>query len=260
MTSKALGGKRPMVRLAVVVAGLVVAGLGMVVLVQPSAAAPVVAGEISYLAGTAQRRSGGGGWSTLQRGTKIYQGDRMRTRKSSRLEATLVDGSRLRLGASSELRLRTAHYQRQSKKKSFSAHLFFGRAWAAVTDLFGEDSKFEVTTKNAVAGVRGTRFAAQVSKDGSTEIKVYDGKVLVSNKPVYAVKGHSKGKRVQVAGPQEISQKQWEEMVAGAMQVVRVAAGGEISSAEDFKLAEKAGDDWESWNSERDKLAGIHTD
>ncbi len=237
-------------------------GLVFVMVVLPSwkkvEAGPVLAGHVNYLLGAAERKGTGGHWSTLAQGTKIFQGDRLRTKKSARLEAKLMDGSMLRLGGSSELRLRTTTYHRKTKKKSVSAHLFFGRAWAAVTTLFGRESRFEVTTKNAVAGVRGTRFSAKVSKDGTTEVKVYDGKVLVSNKPAYAIKGHTKTKRVQVAGPQEIDKKQWEEMVAGAMKVVRVASTGEISPAEDFKLTNAADDDWEQWNSERDKLAGIH--
>ena len=101
-----------------------------------------------------------------------------------------------------------------------------------------------------------TRPFAVCTSTGATSVKVYGGQVLVSNKPIYAVEGHTKAKRVQVAGPQEVSKKQWEELVTEAMQVVSVAADGSMTQ-ERFALADPAADDWESWNAERDKLAGL---
>jgi len=41
------------------------------------------------------------------------------------------------------------------------------------------------------------------------------------------------------------------------MQMVKVASNGQISAAESFAMADPASDDWEAWNTERDKLAGI---
>ncbi len=216
-------------------------------------AASSVAGQVTFLTGTAERQPPGGGWLGLSTGSKVMQGDRLRTKDNSRLEAKLKDGSVLRLGSRSELRLDQVSV-RSRKQKKISARLFVGRVWAKVTSLFGSSSKFEVSTENAVAGVRGTRFQAARGEDGSTTVKVYDGKVLVSNKPIYAIEGHTKGKRVQVQGPQEISKQQWQEMVAGAMQVVRVSSGGELGSAEPFKMGEGEDAEWESWNTQRDEL------
>jgi hypothetical protein len=197
-------------------------------------------GVVSLLVGAATRSSDDGKtWQELKQGAKVNDDD----------------GSMLRLGPSSELKLQDVKLDKKDKrKKQVKTKLFVGRMWAAVTSLFGSDSEFEVTTENAVAGVRGTRFSAEAASDGSTLVKVYDGKVLISNKPIYAVAGHTKGKRVEVAGPAEISKKQWEELVASAMQQVKVAAGGAMSQ-ENFQLAEN--DDWEKWNQERDQLAGL---
>jgi hypothetical protein len=213
-------------------------------------------GTITYLSGEALRARPGTHWATLEDKAKVYQGDRLKTKSDTRLEATLSDGSKLRLSSNSELNLQHLSLGKKRKaKKKVTAKLVIGKLWASVTKLFGSDSSFEVATENAVAGVRGTRFSAARGEDGSTTIKVYSGKVLVSNKPIYAVEGHTKGKRVEVPGPQEISKKQWEELVASAMQMVQVTASGEMSAPQSFELA--SDDDWEAWNAERDKLAGL---
>jgi hypothetical protein len=215
-------------------------------------------GTITYIEGEALRAKEGAGWTSLRERSRVFQGDRLKTKKDSRLEATLADGSKLRLGANSELNL--AHLsvgKKRKARKKVTAKLIIGRVWASVTSLFGSGSSFEVTTDNAVAGVRGTRFAAARSEDGTTTVKVYSGKVLVSNRPIYAVEGHTKGKRVEVPGPREVSKKQWEELVASAMQVVRVAADGEMTPPQSFEMASAGDDSWEAWNVERDKLAGL---
>ena len=215
-------------------------------------------GSITYVKGEAMRARQGAHWTSLKEKTQVFQGDRLKTKKGARLEATLRDGSKLRLGSNSELNLEHLALGRKKKaRKKITAKLVIGRVWASVTSLFGSDSKFEVKTENAVAGVRGTRFAASRGEDGITTVKVYSGKVLVSNKPIYAIKGHTKEKRVEVAGPEEVSKKQWEELVASAMQVIQVAANGDMTPPQSFELADKEDDDWEAWNAERDKLAGL---
>ncbi len=226
------------------------------------AAAAAQVGEVSFLQGDAERQpQGSDKWVALKQGGGLHQGDRLRTKAASRLEAKLKDGSLLRLGEKSELKLELASFKDgNSGPKKVKVRLAVGKVWAAVTKLFGGDSEFEVTTTNAVAGVRGTRFEASQDTAGSTTVKVYGGKVLVSNKPIYQVAGATKAKRVQVAGPQEISKQQWNEMVAGAMQLVRVSAAGDMSEVQPFAMNDggaAAGDDWEAWNSERDRVAGI---
>ncbi len=249
--------RRPSLRVGLLGLG-VVAGAVAVLAVGQAEAEPAPVGTVTYLKGEASRAAKGANFAPLHEKAKVAQGDRLKTGPASRLEATLADGSKLRLGAGSELSLENLVVgKKREAKKRVTAKLLVGRVWASVTKLFGTDSNFEVKTENAVAGVRGTRFSATRSADGETSVRVYSGQVLVSNKPIYAVEGHTKGKRVEVAGPQEISKKQWEELVAGAMQVVRIAADGAMTAPEGFALADPAADDWEQWNSERDKLAGL---
>lgn len=215
-------------------------------------------GTVTHVDGSCRFMGAAGGkWSELKVNQSVYQGTRLKTEEGSRLEAKLSDGSMLRLGAKSELTLNKVGIGKKKRKREVNVKLVIGRIWASVSKLFGGESTFEVETTNAVAGVRGTQFTAARDASGTTTVKVYSGAVLVSNEPVYKIKGHTKGKRVEVAGPQEISKEQWEKLIAEAMQQVQVSAAGAMTRSE-FAKADPAADDWEAWNAERDKLAGFN--
>ncbi len=251
----ARGGRHPLVVALVALGIAALVGFFVTLAVfSAHAADKKQAGSVSFLEGEASVTRGSGG-AALAVGAPVYHGDRLKTGAGARLEAKLMDGSILRLAPGSELKLEEAKFARGDVgTKKVKLSLTFGRVWASVTKLFGSDSSFEVATENAVAGVRGTRFAAEKNATGDTTVRVYSGQVLVSNAPIYAKAGHTKAKRVQVPGPSEVTQKQWTELVAGAMQQIRVTKAGEMSPVESFAMA---GDDWAAWNAERDRAAGI---
>lgn len=218
-----------------------------------SDAMPHMAGTVSILEGSAHRQDGlKSNRLTLTSGSKIFAGDYLQTGAQSRMEVTLRDGSKVRLAANAKLHLKEVAIDK--RKKTIAAKLILGRVWAAVTQLMG-NSRFEVTTVNAVAGVRGTRFSTAIVADGATEVKVYDGAVLVSNKPVYAIQGHTRSTRQRVAGPAQISKKAWQEQIAQAMQSIRVSKDGALGQAQAFQSA--AVDRFEAWNQKMDSQAGL---
>jgi hypothetical protein len=233
------------------------------------AAPKAAAGKITYMRGTVEAFTGGA-WKKLNKGDSIYGGQMVRTQPKSRVEIVLADESVIRLGSRSKVKIKEALYKKDASQ--FSAKMFRGKAYAVASKLVGGDSKFEVTTSNAVAGVRGTTFRIDAKRDKSTVVRVYTGAVAVSNAPIYAKPGKLKktgGKfqmpkkgvkpggpgRVEVAGPSEVTKKEWEEFVAKAMQEVRVAANGELSEPVAFDAEADAADEWVAWNKSRDKEA-----
>ena len=246
----------PSVVLAAALVGL--SAVGSLAYLESAEAKNPVIGSVTYLRGEVFRSShGSSNWRPLKVEMKLREGDRLQTKKSARVEATLTDGSVVRLGQSTQLSLKKVTTNAKGQRKSVKAKLIFGKIWAGVKKAVGAETEFTVTTDHAVAGVRGTRFQTTASKTG-TSVKVYSGAVLVSNKPSYAIKGHTKEKRVQVAGPQLVSKKKWTELVAGAMQVVKVSASGVMDAPAAFTMADASSGDWEAWNAERDAKAGIH--
>jgi len=225
------------------------------------------AGKVTYIKGVVQAYRSGN-WTPLKKGSKVYKGDTVRTRAKSRVEIVLSDDSVIRLNYNSKAKISQAMFKGQ--KKDFSAKLMRGGAYAWVSKLTGSGSEFNVKTSNAVAGVRGTTFRIDAKKDKSTVVRVYTGAVAVSNAPLYAKPGKGQktsGKfqmprkgvkpggpgRVEVAGPHEVSKKEWEEFVAKAMQEVRVAANGEISEPVAFDAQKDAASEWVAWNKSRDE-------
>jgi hypothetical protein len=245
-----------------------------------AATAPVPAGTVTFLAGQAQRVAAGKA-QPLAVGTPVFAGDVIETQKRTRLELKLADQSVLRLGPSARVDLSAASFGRSVEDRQVSAKLQVGNVWAKVAKTVGGESRFEVKTENAVAGVRGTTFRVDAAQDRSVVVKVYNGTVAVAggriprpthgggdedvapvreeDTKVAAAGGDGKTTaadpkkkvRKQVAGPKQVTKEQWEKIVT-AMMVVKVAADGTATEPETFALADPAQDEWEAWNRERD--------
>lgn len=206
---------------------------------------------VSHLEGGAKVSAGGRTEaSALELGARVYEGDVVETAAAARLELKLADGSVIRVGPSSKVELKSAWFGDKGEKR-FSARLVFGRVWSKVIGLVGTDSKFEIETDNAVAGVRGTTFRVDASTDKSVLVRVYAGAVAMAPSAAIAQQTHQtptpKSQRRQVAGPQEVSRQTWETLVGRMMQLV-VNADGTPGEATAFTLQDEAGDEWAAWN------------
>ncbi|MBW1872184.1 MAG: FecR domain-containing protein, partial [Deltaproteobacteria bacterium] len=190
------------------------------------------AGKITYMKpGSNVDAYRSNAWTPLKTGSSVLQGDTIRTGRKSRVEIVLKDESIIRLGSRSKVKIKAALFE-GSKTRQFSAKMMRGKAYAVVSKMVGSESEFKVETSNAVAGVRGTTFRIDSKLDKSTVVRVYTGAVAVSNAPIYAKPGKTattktSGKfqmprkgvkpggpgRVEVAGPKEVTKKEWEEFV-----------------------------------------------
>jgi hypothetical protein len=183
-------------------------------------------GKVSALEGTAQRTNGGE-VKALEVGSEIELNDTIDVGPASNLKLTLTDESVIMLGERSQLIIDEATFEGQDRK-GFAARLGFGKVWAKVKKaLAGSDSKFEVQTDRAVAGVRGTIFrvdylntakAIMPAQKLRMVVRVVEGRVVVSQTVRKVVKGQTPasqdpkpGERKQVAGPQEVSPEEWEK-------------------------------------------------
>jgi hypothetical protein len=205
--------------------------------------------KVSFLEGKASRTPPGGAAAALAVGGTVVEGDTVATEAATRLELKMGDGSVVRVGPQSKLELRAAYFGAKGEKK-FSAKLTFGRLWSKVTGLVGGDSKFEVETDNAVAGVRGTTFRVDAKTDRSVVVSVYAGSVAMAS-PAVPQQQHAATGRHQVGGPKQISKDQWEVLV-GRMMRLAVGPDGKPGAAEAFTEEADAGDEWAAWNKTMD--------
>lgn len=230
---------------------LAAATLALVCVSQPAAAEePTNSAQVTILEGTAWRVPAKGDKVALAVDAPVFEGDTLESDAGARLQVSFKDGSVIRVGSSSKLLLKSAYFGEKGEK-NVNAKLFFGRAWSKVVGLVGGESKFEVETDNAVAGVRGTTFRVDASRDRSVLVRVYAGAVAVAPGaliPVTAVATPPKsGKRRQVAAPKEVSVEQWEELVGKMMQMA-VNSDGTPSKPIAFTEADDAADEWAMWN------------
>ena len=107
----------------------------------------------------------------------LLAGTRIRTGAESSAELVFPDGSLLTIRSNSAMQL--SPHKRRAKAKS-SILLFFGRVWNKVIKTTGAESSYEITTANAVCGVRGTEFETAVGEDGSVRVRVLEGAVSVA--------------------------------------------------------------------------------
>ncbi|NQT70494.1 MAG: FecR domain-containing protein, partial [Desulfobacteraceae bacterium] len=131
---------------------------------------------VSMLEGSVQRtKKGAAEAKPLFEGDFLSEGDRVTTGKKSRMELKMPDGSYVRYGESTTFELVSAGYNVQKKKRSISVSMILGKTWAKVSRLFGRRGRFTISTKTAVAGVRGTVYRLNVNQDDSVMVKVYWG-------------------------------------------------------------------------------------
>lgn len=143
------------------------------VIVQRIASVSEAVGDVLVKAATDEE------FRPLGESTHVLAGYTVRTGANSGVTLNWVDGSRVRLGPETSIRVRKCNFNTTTKQRTSLFDLDVGRIWVRVLSAFGGKTKFEVRTPTATAGVRGTVFSVAVDDTGQTEVAVYEGSVAV---------------------------------------------------------------------------------
>lgn len=229
--------KNPM-RVLTILAALTLLGTA------PAAAHAV---RITYIQGQVEQgASETGPWQPIERSATVAPGSFLRTADDGIVELTLADGSVLRLGPGSLYGIQQADFS-ERRPRRFSAKLLFGKLWAKIRKRSGRlQGRFETQIPTAVVGVRGTVYNLAAARDQSAEIQVYEGRVGVA--PPVLAPGAA---RQEVAWPTRVSERQWEEIILGKLQRLRIGADGRPGQAESFD-PQAVKDAWVEFNQRRD--------
>jgi hypothetical protein len=232
----------------------------------PGAAKPRPAADdaavVTFLDGTAQvfakDRTDG---TILKRNDLVMRDQEVRTGERSRIELRFPDGTVMRFAERSVIKMEDISFDSKTRNKNVRVNMGVGKLWASVKKLFTADSKVEVKTVNAVAGVRGTVYRVNVGEDNSALVKVYDGSVYVDGVQKIAPKTAPPGgftAPVPVPGPHEVpppyhevTMEEW-HVIVRSFQQITISPQGVASKPEDFSPQQDM-DDWVKWNQERDK-------
>lgn len=217
-------------------------------------------GKISFILGSPNEvnilKNNSKVWTNAKLYSKVFNGDKIKTKQESRCEIKLNNQSLIRIGENSLF-----HLKNISNEISEKSELSFGRIWFNLKKLLKKD-RFTLKTPTAVCSVRGTIF--RVESDSSTRIAVYDGAVDVG--PVWIIQKQTpeqkreSGKSLQpyevpapheIPPPFEVTLQQWIQIVQGYQIEIKddgKYAKTKINEAVDNKL------EWVNWNKKRDKL------
>lgn len=106
-------------------------------------------------------------------------GSVLRTGPDGRATLRWANGTTLRVAPNTTLTIDKCRFDKRRGTLLSLFTLSAGRVWVRVVEKLSAESKFEIRTPTATAGVRGTTFAVQVAPDGSTKVLVYEGEVQV---------------------------------------------------------------------------------
>lgn len=125
----------------------------------PSLAFSQVAGKITLVEGRVDILRAGTVEAVPARvGDTVSIGDILRTKSDGRAEITFIDNSVMTVGPKSRLGIEEYLYKPEAEKREASVKLFRGRTGFKIPKpvYSAEGSKFEMKTRTATAGVRGT--------------------------------------------------------------------------------------------------------
>jgi len=145
------------------------------------AAIPAIAQEIgSVVSVTGQAEIGRSGmWTPAAVGAAIQENDELRTGQPGRIRVVFRDDSVITLGDGSNLTIDRHVFDADQGKAETLLGLLQGKINSVVSD-YHHNTGFEVKTRNATAGVRGTEFIVTYDADRDlTEVVGISGSVSV---------------------------------------------------------------------------------
>lgn len=122
------------------------------------------------------------------KGTKVCQGDAIVAGPMSRAKIVMEDGNELNISPDSRIVLEQYEYKPSDNKKKVMLNVLYGKVRAATKEenmygdkaADGQANAFQVKTKSAVAGVRGTDFLTSFDRTSKkSEVVTFRGKVDV---------------------------------------------------------------------------------
>jgi hypothetical protein len=116
-----------------------------------------------------------------QENMEVKAGDLIITGAASGAVVLFDDGSLSRIDANSRIEIEVMHREGADGPDVTGIKNSLGAIWNNVKDVIKRNSRFEVNTPQAVAGVRGTLFVAKTAGNGETLFRVYEGMIGVSS-------------------------------------------------------------------------------
>ena len=198
-------------------------------------------------------------WQNAAKDTTVLGGDRVRTFQRSRAELELLQLDVIRMAPETIIDIIKLYEETKQKIKETQISMEKGDIWANINKKKG-DTKFGISAPVAVAAITGTVLRIGVDTDSTTELKVYNGEVQITNAPEKTdltpkrIEVHEVPGPYEVPGPHEVSMEEWVYIVKN-MQKIIIDNKGQVKEVGEFRKTDQdEKTDWVKWNLERDKL------
>lgn len=139
-------------------------------------------GTVASIEGVAEIGRGGE-WLVAEVGSPVHAADLLRTGKPGHMRVVFEDDTVLTLGDTSEVAVSEHVFSPEEGKAKSLIDLLGGTVNAVVSEYYSKPTAaYEVKTKTATAGVRGTEFVVSYEPGSKmTEVFVVDGRVEVTS-------------------------------------------------------------------------------
>lgn len=202
-------------------------------------------GQVKSLAGAARVRLPDGKLVPVSEGMSIFERDTVQTDKDGKVEIEFKDGNLIQV--QSDAAMKIDQYEVASEKRKALIDLLKGQIRNQVKQKYnGQTTTYQIRTKTAVAGVRGTDFTAEyrMGEKVETEIRTLEGKVVLANKDytdsVDVPAGH--GASFIVAANEVFSQDEINDFVArGYMTPVFKMSNADLAKLDERTRVARAG-------------------
>ena len=216
-------------------------------------------GVVTYADGQVRRQpSQSESWENAPVNTTILSGDKIRTYLQSRAELDLAQLDIIRLAPRTIVDIIRLYKETRDQKVSTEIKLQEGEIWASIHEVEVETS-FDISAPIAAAAITGTNLRMRVEADSTTQLKVYQGEVHITNAPQRTdlkpkpLKPHQVPGPREIPGPREVSLEEWVYIVK-AMQQITIDKKGQVVSMSGFQQDDKdEKDPWIQWNQRRDE-------
>jgi phage tail protein X len=206
---------------------------------------------VTYMLGQASvRRKNAQNWDELNANDILLPGDQVKTGKKAFVELVVNNMDVLRLAANSELIIEEMSESDRTPQSKVKFSL--GRVWVKVKSFIERSGKFDLNFPTAIAAVQGTVYQADLNEDSTATLKVYRGRVVVSEA------SGDQGNRVpggqlsaprQVRGPRQVSMSKWVKIVR---EMQKISFGPDQPPGDPESFSESWSGNWEKLNRERD--------
>lgn len=114
-------------------------------------------------------------------GTEVCAGDSIKSGKDSRAKIVMVDNNELNISPDTVMKIAAYEFKSEDQHKKVLLDVLRGKVRSTVKQKYdGQANTYQVKTKAAVAGVRGTDFIASFDpKMGRLEVVTFRGRVEV---------------------------------------------------------------------------------